>query len=46
MEPVMNQMNEIYKLISIFLNRKDTVEEKKRILDWFEKQSENAISET
>ncbi|MDR3006584.1 MAG: FecR domain-containing protein [Sphingobacterium sp.] len=46
MEPVMNQMNEIYKLISIFLNRKDTVEEKKRILDWFEKQSENGISET
>ncbi len=46
MEPVMNQMNEIYKLISIFLNRKDTVQEKKELLDWFEKQSEDGISET
>ncbi|WP_313154944.1 FecR family protein [Sphingobacterium multivorum] len=42
----MNQMNEIYKLISIFLNRKDTVQEKKELLDWFEKQSEDGISET
>ncbi len=46
MEPVMNQMNEIYKLISVFLNRKDTVQDRKELLDWFEKQSENGISET
>lgn len=46
MEPVMNQMNEIYKLISVFLNRKDTVQERKELLDWFEKQSENGIAET
>ncbi|MNK00166.1 fec operon regulator FecR [compost metagenome] len=46
MEPVMNQMNEIYKLISVFLNRKDTVQDRKELLDWFEKKSENGISET
>ncbi|WP_343568336.1 FecR domain-containing protein [Sphingobacterium sp.] len=39
-------MNEIYKLISVFLNRKDTVQDRKELLDWFEKQSENGISET
>ncbi len=46
MEPVMNQMNEIYKLISVFLNRKDTARERKELLDWFDRQSENGISET
>ncbi|WP_333865813.1 FecR family protein [Sphingobacterium sp.] len=45
MEPVMNQMNEIYKQISVFLHRKDTVQERKELFDWFEKQSENGISE-
>jgi Fe2+-dicitrate sensor, membrane component len=46
MEPVMNETNEIYKLISAFLNRNETVEDKKKLINWFDQQSENTIAKS
>jgi len=41
----MNELNEVYKLISNFLNRKETVHGRKELFDWFDQQSRNDISE-
>ena len=45
MEPVMKQLNEIYKLISNFLSREETVQERKELFEWFDQQSKHDISE-
>jgi len=45
MEPVMKELNEIYKLISNFLNREETVHGRKELFEWFDQQSKHDISE-